>query len=138
MDKQVNNQYIEFIEKIIHKTKEHRIRWDYLDKNQDLYLGMDWLKVKSQMDNIFPQKDKYYYDFDAENSFFAKIDDTYIVLRVRRTNLPADLYVVPYTYKRVVKMSADEYGEYITRLMNLVQNEFPDGKSFIDKLLVED
>lgn len=138
MDKQINNQYVEFIEKIIHKTKEHRIRWDYLDKNQDLYLGMDWLKVKSQMDNLFPQKDKYYYDFDEENSFYAKINDTYVVLRVRRANLPADLYVVPYTYKRVVKMAADEYGEHITRLMNLVQNEFPDGKSFIDKLLAEE
>ena len=73
-----------------------------------------------------------------ENSFYAKINETYVVLRVRRANLPADLYVVPYTYKRVVKMAADEYGEYITRLMNLVQNEFPDGKSFIDKLLAEE
>ena len=62
--------------------------------------------------------------------------DTYIVLLTMGRE-PADLYVVPNTYKKVVELKADEYGDLITRLLNLVQEQFPDGERFIDDLLAE-
>ena len=39
------------------------------------------------------------------------------------------------TYKKVVEFSPDEYGEYITRLLNLVQSQFPSADAFIDDFL---
>lgn len=126
--------YINFIEEIIERTKAHSISWDYLDKKIDLYQGMDWTRTKTQIDIFYGTKESEYVDFNVENSFYAKIDNTYIVLKVRNNN-PADLFVIPYTFKKVVKMSADEYGEYITRLMNIVQSQFPDAKDFISNFL---
>ena len=63
-----------------------------------------------------------------------KVVQTYVVLYVWNNN-PAKLYVVPNTYKKVVKLEPDEYGEYITRLLNLVQSQFPSGEAFIDSIL---
>lgn len=122
---------IVFIEEIIKRTKEHSLSWDYLDKNKDLYKGMDWLKPETNLSTIFSPKESERLDFDSENSFFAKIENMYVVLRVKWSSI-ADLYVIPYTYKKVVKMPADEYGEHITRLMNLVQSQFPDAEDFIN------
>lgn len=51
------------------------------------------------------------------------------------TNQPASLFIVPETYKKVVEFSPDEYGEYITRLLNLVQSQFPSADAFIDDFL---
>ena len=39
------------------------------------------------------------------------------------------------TYKKEVEFSPDEYGEYITRLLNLVQSQFPSADAFIDDFL---
>lgn len=43
--------------------------------------------------------------------------------------------VILETYKKVVEFSPDEYGEYITRLLNLVQSQFPSADAFIDDFL---
>ena len=48
-----------------------------------------------------------------------------------------DVYVVPSTFKNTVYLSAEIYGDIITRLLNLVQSQFPDGEVFIDKFLKE-
>lgn len=47
----------------------------------------------------------------------------------------ATLYVIPRTFKKVVILSPDLYGEFITRLLNLVQSKFPSGDAFIDSFL---
>ena len=73
-------------------------------------------------------------DFNQEDSFFAHMGDMYIVIYVWY-NEPAKLYIVPKTYKKVTVLPADEYGEYITRLLNLVQSQFPNAETFIDNFL---
>ena len=57
------------------------------------------------------------------------------ILSYVSTNQPASLFIVPETYKKVVEFSPDEYGEYITRLLNLVQSQFPSADAFIDDFL---
>ena len=52
-----------------------------------------------------------------------------------RSNQPAVLYVVPNTYKKIVKLSPDEYGELITRLLNLVESQFPNAEDFIEEYI---
>lgn len=128
------SNYIDFIEQIIEMTKNNSLTWDYLDNQTKLYQGMNWTQPRTQFDVLLGSKEIDRPDFDDENSFYTKIDNTYIVLYVRNKN-PANLYVVPYTYKNVVILTADMYGEYITRLMNIVQSKFPSAKSFIDDFL---
>lgn len=130
-------KYIDFINKIIEKTKTCNISWNYLDKNEELYQGMDWMTTKTKFDAFLGLKEKDYINFDPENSFFAKVGSVCLVLLVRH-NTPANMYIVPYTYKKVVKLPADEYGEYITRLINLVNSQFPNADDFIDSFLKDD
>lgn len=128
-----NERYVFLLEKIIEDTKENKVVWHYLDSNYSLYEGMNWTKTKTEF-GFFPAKEKVYPNFDVENSFYTLIRDTYIVLLVY-SNQPAILYVVPKTYKRVVALSPDKYGELITRLLNLVESKFPDGEDFIEEYI---
>jgi len=125
-----------FIEGIIEKTKDNCISWDYLDKNKDLYTGMNWVNKEPELFALWIPKQSHYLDFDSDNSFYAQIKKVYIVLKVMHNGL-ADLYVVPHTFKNVVRLSAEKYGEYIIRLLNLVQSQFPDANDFIDEFINE-
>ncbi len=129
----VEEKYGMFLMKILQMTKEERISWDYLDQNESLYSGMNWIRTSTRF-GIFGEKETVSPNFDREDSFYAKIGETSIVILVKN-NQPATLYVVPNTYKKVVRFDADEYGELITRLRNLVQSKFPSGEVFIDELL---
>lgn len=80
------------------------------------------------------EKEKLKPNFNTEDSFYANKNGTNIVIYVS-TNQPASLFIVPETYKKVVEFSPDEYGEYITRLLNLVQSQFPSADAFIDDFL---
>ena len=128
---------VKVIEKIITQTKEHKISWDYLDTKPEIYQGMDWVRTKTQLDAFLGTKEKEYCDFNRENSFYARVNDTYIVVKSKNNN-PSDLYFIPYTFKKVVKMGAGEYGEYITRLLNLIHSQFPDAKDFINDFLSDE
>ena len=44
-------------------------------------------------------------------------------------------FIVPGTYKKIVELAPEDYGEYITRLLNLVQSQFPSADAFIDDFL---
>ena len=79
-------------------------------------------------------KEKIIADFNQEDSFYAHLGEMFIVIYVWRDQ-PAKLYVVPPTYKKVTSLTPDEYGEYITRLLNLVQSQFPNAETFIDNFL---
>lgn len=127
-------RYVDFLNKLINSTKERKIDWKYLDTNQELYEGMEWIKTSTEFALWGGSKEKTVLDFNKEDSFYAQEDGTYIVIYVWG-NRPAKLYVVPSTFKKVVIFTPDEYGEYITRLLNLVQNQFPNGESFIDVFL---
>lgn len=127
-------KYIEFLNKLIDDTKERKIEWKYLDKNKILYEGMNWTKVSSVLDLFSGEKEKTYADFNVEDSFYTTVNETYIVIYVYGTQ-PATLYVIPRTFKKVVILSPDLYGEFITRLLNLVQSQFPSGEAFIDSFL---
>ena len=130
-----NQRYIQFINAIIDQTKKSKIHWHYLDSNKDLYEGMHWTETEEKFGLMVP-KEIIYPNFNREDSFYTTINGTYIVLFVFRSE-PATMYVVPNTYKKVVQLTADQYGEYITRLLNLVQSQFPDGETFIDNLLAK-
>lgn len=125
---------IKVIAKIINQTKEGKIAWEYLDKKAEIYQGMRWTTTRTQFDSFLGLKEKECIDFNRENSFYTKISGTYIVLKSYDNN-PVDLYIIPYTFKKVIKMSSSNYGEHITRLFNLVNSQFPDAKDFIDDFL---
>lgn len=122
-----------FIARIIQQTKDDKLKWDYLDSNQILYQGMGWVTKKVDF-GFFSSKETLTPNFNVEDSFYARIQNMNIVIYVRGDK-PAQLFVVPDTFKKVVTLSPDEYGDSITQLLNLVQSKFPDAASFIDKYL---
>lgn len=127
-------KYIDFINKIISETKNKKIKWKYLDNNIEICEGMGWTKKSIELPIFSSNEDNIILDFNREDSFYSNIKNTYIVIYVWR-NQPAKLYVIPSTYKKVVELSPEEYGAYITRLLNIVTAQFPDGEKFIDDLL---
>ena len=127
-------KYIAFINKLINDTKERNIKWEYLDKNKTLYEGMGWTKSSNMFGLLQGEKEIVHTDFNIEDSFYTKMNGTYIVIYVYGIQ-PATLYVIPETFKKIVALSPDEYGEFITRLLNLVQSQFPSGETFIDGFL---
>lgn len=128
------NRYVTFIERIIQLTKERKINWNYLDTNEELYIGMEWTNTKVEYRFLSENKEIITPNFNTEDSFFARVDDTYLAIYVWN-NQPAKFYVIPYTFKKVTVFTPDEYGEYITRLSNLVQSQFPNSENFIDGVL---
>lgn len=132
-----NNNYISFIDKVIDMTKEHALSWAYLDTEEALCKGMNWQATSREnaflsLTDVLVTK-----HFDDENSFVCCKSDTYLVLFVgSRSSLPV-LYVIPYTYKGYVILKPEEYGEYITRLHNLVKRQFPHADDFIASFLSE-
>lgn len=130
-------KYTLFLEKIIQYTKDSRIKWKYLDSNEKLYMGMNWADIETIPTGLFSTKNIAHPDFDVDASFYAEENGMYIVILVRN-NDPATIYVIPDTYKKVVTLQADEYGDLITRLLNLVQEQFPDADRFINKFLEND
>ena len=131
MDEQ---RYVAFIEGLIQQTKEKKLNWRYLDKNKELYEGMGWTRAKASYGLFTGNQEVLVPDFNREDSFFTNVGDMYIVLHVWGSQ-PANLYVVPNTYKKVTTLTPEEYGEHITRLLNLVQSQFPSAEAFIDKFL---
>jgi len=130
-----NDRYANFLEKVFEMTKSGTLTWNYLDKNKTLCEGMKWSKTYSGVGALL-LSDDVSFSFNTEKSFYCRPDGTYIVLLVHGTQ-PASLYIVPSTFKNVVCLSAEAYGDMITRLLNLVQTQFPDGEVFIDKFLKE-
>lgn len=121
----------DFLNALLDATKKRKLNWKYLDENVDLCTNMSWngssLGIIGAMvsnSNRLPKK------FDIENSFYAEFSSTYIVL-LKQDNTPCDLYVIPETYKSIAVLKSSEYGEDITRLHNLVKNNFPTAEGFI-------
>lgn len=131
----VEDRYSDFLKKVFEMTKSQTLTWNYLDKNKELCEGMKWCTTYSGITAILTDIDLHF-NFNTDNSFFCMVDDTYIVLLVHGTK-PADVYIVPNTFKNVVKFTAEYYGDIITRLLNLVRSQFPDAETFIDKFLKE-
>lgn len=129
----VGDRYATFLEEILQKTKGNNLKWNYLDENKSLYEGMNWTKSSTHI-GPFGEQVKLHPNFDIENSFYCRIEGTFLVILVQN-NKPATFYIVPNTFKKVVVLKADEYGNLITRLLNLVQSFFPDGEAFIDSIL---
>lgn len=117
-----NTQYAKFIEALLIKTKAGDLEWEYLDHNHRLCIQMGWT------DALRPP------EFDVEDSYCTKLDNYYIVL-FSPTGEPINLYVIPYTFRKIVRLDASDYGEYITRLMNEVRRTFPDADSFIESVV---
>lgn len=127
------NRYTAVLERIIELTKNSSLSWNYLDSEQELYEGMHWTKSHETF-SLTGMKEVLRPGFDTENSFCSYVNGTYIVILTQR-NQPATVYIVPSTYKKVVKLSAELYGDLITRLLNIVASSFPDAEAFIDELL---
>lgn len=134
MPKLVNDRYTLFLKKVFEMTKSCTLSWMYLDQNKTLCEGMNWITSYSGLTAAFLSDVSFH--FNTEQSFYCKSGDTCIVLLVHGTD-PANLYIVPNTFKNVVCLSAETFGDMITRLLNLVQSQFPDGEAFIDKFLEE-
>ena len=130
----VDNRYIDFLNKLINETKERKIDWKYLDSNKPLYEGMNWTTTSTNFILFVGEKEKVSPNFNTEDSFYANENGTNIVIYVLE-NQPASLFIVPGTYKKIVELAPEDYGEYITRLLNLVQSQFPSADAFIDDFL---
>lgn len=128
-----DDRYANFLEKVFELTKSGTLLWQYLDRNTTLCDGMKWRTTDSGVET-FLLSDDVRFNFNTERSFYCKSDNTYIVLLVHGTQ-PANIYIVPSTYKNTVYLSSEIYGVIITRLLNLVQSQFPDGEVFIDNFL---
>lgn len=129
-----NTKYISFVEKLIELTKKNAIGWSYLDTEPELCKGMEWAVDTRDVYSLFGEM-VHIKHYDGENSFAAHKEGTYIVLFTKNNSTMPLLYVVPHTYKGVVVLKPDEYGEYITRLFNLVKSGFPHADNFIDDFL---
>lgn len=125
-------KYTNFITMLINRTKAKTTKWYYLDSNVKLYSGMNW--ARSHYFDALLGNQKPEPDFDIEDSFYTNDNGVYIILLVQGSQ-PANLYVVPETFKKIVCLTAEEYGEHITRLLNLVQSQFPNAEAFIDEFL---
>lgn len=130
----MDNKYQVFAEEILNMTKERKIQWKYLDSNIELYEEMNWVNTETKMIHFAQIKENLIPNFIENKSFYAKLNNTYIVLLVRK-DLPPSLYIVPYTYKNAIRMSSDDFGEIITRLLNYVISQFPTADEFIDDVV---
>lgn len=130
-----DDRYANFLEKVLELTKSCTLSWKYLDGNKSLCEGMKWIRTFSGVGAFLISNDVIF-DFNTEKSFYCRSDDTYVVLLVDGTQ-PANIYIVPSTFKNIVFLSAEIYGDIITRLLNVVQSQFPDGETFIDNFLKE-
>lgn len=129
----VNSRYMSFLRKILQETKENKIKWYYLDSNIHLCEEMQWTDKKT-FANLCQERALY---FNNEDSFYTELDETYIVIFVEDNN-PAIVYVIPNTFKKIIVLDADEYGELNTRLLNLVQSQFPNADAFITNFINQD
>ena len=120
-------QNVRFVELLIKKTKAKSITWQYLDTNKSLCKSMGWM-TENLLASLTGSDNTPH--FNTEDSFYIEVDGTYIVIYVEENN-PASLYVIPPTFKKILHLSADEYGQGITRLLNLVQSQFPNAEQFI-------
>lgn len=130
-------KYVTFISILIEETKEGSVVWDYLDRHLQLCRNMDWVDedtVFSAMTQALSGKNKRTFYFDTENSFCCKIKEVQIVLYVSG-NDPAEMFIIPNTFKRIVHLTPDTYGNHITRLLNLVRAQFPSADVFIDEFI---
>ena len=116
-------KYIDFIQKLHNKTKSQVIKWGYLDAAESVYTKMGWTDGLIGLPT-----------FDTDKSFISKIDSYYVVLLTNDKSL-TDLYVIPSTYKNICVLKAEDYGEYTTRLYNLVRSRFPDADAFITNFI---
>lgn len=130
-----DDRYACFLEKVFELTKSSTLSWHYLDSSETLCEGMKWSRISSGIIPLYANNE-IHFDFNTEKSFYCHSNGTYIVLLVHGTQ-PADVYIVPSTFKNTVYLSSEIYGDIITRLLNLVQSQFPDGEDFIDKFLKE-
>lgn len=128
-----DNNYVKFLDVLIKETKNKKMKWLYLDGNKSLIKNMHWYNESflATMTSVEPEP-----NFNTEDSFYLQTGNTYIVIYVYGNN-PASLYVIPSTFKKIVHLSADEYGEHITRLLNIVQSQFPNADQFIKDFIYD-
>ena len=136
----VEKKYINFIEKLTKMTKDNLIKWEYLDSSTHLCQNMNWMEGDSGLLAItgaISGKLERTYEFDRERSFYCKSNENYIVLYVTTGN-PAIMFVIPPTFKKIIQLLPEDYGDYITRLLNLVESQFPSADAFIDDFLKDE
>ena len=113
--------YIAFVEKLIADTKNGSIEWVYLDTEVGFCKNM----------GLWDFGD---FEFDTSLSFYTKQQSTHLAI-VQSRSKPAELYVVPPTFKNVVLLQSSNLGEYVTRLQNVVASKFPAADTFIEDFL---
>lgn len=134
-----NKRYEDFIYKLLEETKLRQLNWSFLDTNIPLCKGMGWLS--SPYNNIaiiasVITESKITFKFDTDNSYYVSIsDNTFVVLLSPLDSDIPQLYVIPNGFKKTVQLSPQEYGIPITRLANIVSNQFPSGDQAISEFL---
>lgn len=130
-------KYMDFINKVLNKTKKGELAWRYLDENKPLYTHMGWVpKAKNIAEAL--SVSLVAREFDRDNSFYCSIDSFSLVLYTDNDEAIPCLYVIPKTFKAITYFAADDYGEQIVRLSNYIKSLFPSSEAFIDSFLEEE
>lgn len=128
------NKYYNFLMKLIAETKNGKIEWNYLDKDLELCRQMGWAEKLDPLSNALLGGKNPAYFFNKDSSFYCNLNRTYIVLFVKG-NEPVILYIIPYTFKNIGILNPETFGQYTTRLLNLVRSQFPSAEAFVDEFL---
>lgn len=99
----------QFIDNLIDQTKTQQVMWDYLCSNEKLCLNSG-LCIS---DGCFK--------FNEKSSCFCEINEVYIILLVLGNN-PSEMYVVTHKLKCIAHIYPYEYGDRITRLLNMAHH----------------
>lgn len=127
-------KYYNFLMKLIAETKNGKIEWNYLDKDLELCRQMGWAERLDPFSNALLGGNNPACFFNKDSSFYCNLNRTYIVLFVKE-NDPVILYIIPYTLKNIGVMNPEKFGQYTTRLLNLVRSQFPSAEAFVDEFL---
>lgn len=132
----MENRYVEFIARLIEKSKNGKITWQYLDS--DPRLCQD-LKLAEKPLISIPGTPSYDFSFNTESSYYYQDGNIYIVLVSTLSNKEDDsdddgvyLEVVPNTYKQKMHLSGKNYCTELVRLKNVVKSLFPNPDDYID------
>lgn len=78
--------------------------------------------------------------FLEDSGFISKQenDNIYLVLFQEKDdndNVRTFFYVVPTTFKNILKLNEKDCPQEITRLLNIVKKQFPNSEDYIDEIL---
>lgn len=143
-------RYEKFLRVLTAKTRNNSTKWEYLIDNELLKESLFLEEKHNSAEDIIsavsrhtstilgtsslPKQPTY---FNEDNSFcFCDANsNTYAVL-IKSTDNKISLWIVPSTFRNILKLEEKEYGDLLISLLNAVKKQFPNPDDFIDQYLI--